>query len=420
MMRILIIVDCYLPSLKSGARLIHDLGIAFGRQGHDVTILTPSDTITQALEIATENGLRVVRVRTKKIKGISNLFRASREVRLSAILWKHARSYLLSNPMDLIVFYAPTIFFGALVRRLKSHWHCPAYLILRDIFPQWAVDSGILKKGLVWRYFRNKEIEQYGAADFIGVESPANLKYFADNFMNTPYRLEVLYNWADSVRGRLPSTGYRKQFALEGKVVFLYGGNLGIVQDLDNLVRLADRLKAHKHISILLVGEGSEAAKLKKSIAEMNRSNIHILDAVPEEDYMSMLAEADVGLISLDRRLKTHNLTGKLLGYLQSGKPVLASVNPGNDLFDILQRRGAGFCILNGDDEGLCSAALSLANDPELRANMGQNSRKLLAELFSTETAVRQIVQHLPEEQKAVVPASMKRTANTSLSTNET
>ena len=418
-MRILLIVDCYLPSVKSGARLIHDLGVEFGRQGHDVTILTPSDAISRALEVTTENGLRVVRVQTKKIKGISKIFRASREVRLSAILWRHAKNYLLSDPRDLIIFYSPTIFFGALVRRLKMHWGCPAYLILRDIFPQWAVDSGILKKGLVWRYFRRREVEQYGIADFIGVESPANLKYFIDNFQSRPYRLEVLYNWASREDTRFQASGYRQRLGLDGKVVFVYGGNLGVVQDLDNFVRLADRLKAHKEIHILLVGEGSELSRLEKLIAQRNLSNIQILGTLPREHYMSMVAEADVGLISLDRRLKTHNLTGKLLGYLQSGKPVLASVNPGNDLFEILRQHQAGFCILNGDDDGLSSAALRLANDPGMRANMGKNSRKLLEELFSAEAAVRQIVQKMPPEPKGVVQASLSGIATSSFSASE-
>jgi glycosyltransferase involved in cell wall biosynthesis len=382
--------------VKSTARLIHDLGLEFRLQGHDVTILTPSDTNSRALEVTRENGLAVVRVQTKKIKGASKVLRAIREARLSAIMWRHAKNYLLSNPKDLIIFYSPTIFFGALVGRLKSQWGCPAYLILRDIFPQWAVDSGILKKGLVWQYFRKREVEQYGVADFIGIEAPANLKYFADNFRNSLYRLEVLYNWATTEDKRFPSTGYRQRMGLDGKVVFVYGGNLGVVQDLDNLVRLADRLEAHKHIHILLVGEGSEVSRLEKLIAQRNLSNIQVLGALPHADYMSMLAEADVGLISLDRRLRTHNLPGKLLGYLQSRKPVLASVNPGNDLFEILRQHRAGFCILNGDDDGLTSAALSLANDPKLRAFMGRNSHKLLEELFSSKSAVRQIVQKLP------------------------
>jgi glycosyltransferase involved in cell wall biosynthesis len=415
-MRILVIVDCYLPSLKSGAQLIHDLGVEFRRQGHEVTILTPSDTICKPFQVSTEDGLRIARVKTRTIKSRTKLFRAVREARLSATLWGPAKSFLLANPADLIVFYSPTIFFGPLVQRLKSHWGCPAYLILRDIFPQWAVDAGILRKGLVWRYFRRKEIEQYAVADLIGVESPANLEYFAREFPKKPYRLQVLYNWA-KLNGRdLPSTGYRERLSLHGKVVFFYGGNLGVVQDLDNIIRLAKRLTPQKQIHFLLVGEGSEVSKLERMIAEKDLSNIQILSAVPQQQYMSMLSEADVGLISLDRRLRTHNVPGKLLGYINCGKPVLASVNPGNDLFEILEKDQAGFCLLNGDDDGLYAAALMLAKDPELRTSMGNNSRKLLERLFSVDAAVRQIMKHFQQRANPVEERTMMQTANSSRS----
>lgn len=397
-MRILIIVDCYLPTPKSGAKLIHDLGVEFRRRGHEVTILTPSDAISKALQVSTEDGLRVARVKNRTIKGTTKVFRAIREARLSATLWSPAKNFLLANPAELIVFYSPTIFFGPLVRRLKSHWGCPAYLVLRDIFPQWAVDAGILRKGLAWRYFRRKEIEQYRVADLIGVESQANLEYFAREFPKESYHLQVLYNWAELDGRDLPSTGYRDRLGLHGKVVFLYGGNLGVAQDLDNIIRLAKRLTPHKQIHFLLVGEGSETSRLKRMIAENELSNIQILSALPQQQYMSMLSEADVGLISLNRRLRTHNVPGKLLGYMNCRKPVLASINPGNDLFGILESDPAGFCLLNGDDEGLCAAALRLANNPELRTSMGNNSRKLLERLFSVEAAARQIMKHFQQQ----------------------
>ena len=413
-MRILILVDCYPPSIKSGAMMIRDLGVGFRRHGHEVTILTPSDTISKALQVSTEQDLRIARVKTKTIKGTAKVFRAIREVRLSAILWRRARSFLLANQTDLIVFYSPTIFFGRLVRRLKSQWGCPAYLILRDIFPQWAVDAGLLRKGVVWRYFRKKEIEQYDAADLIAVESPANLEYFAKMFPKKPYRLQVLYNWVDLDGRDALSTGYRQRLGLEGKVVFFYGGNLGVVQDLDNIIRLANRLTIHRQIHFLLVGEGSEVSRLERMIAEKSLLNIQILSAVPQQQYMSMLSEADVGLISLDRRLRTHNVPGKLLGYMNCGKPVLASINPGNDLFEILEKNQSGFCLLNGDDDGLCAAALMLANDPELRTSMGNNSRKLLERLFSVDTAVRQIMKHFQQQSTQVEEIAMMQPANSS------
>jgi len=415
-MHILLIVDCYLPSLKSGARMMHDLGVEFRRQGHEVTVLTPSDTISEDLQVRMEEGLRVARVKTGTIKGSTKLFRAIREMRLSGTLWRRAKNLLLAKPADLIVFYSPTIFFGALVGRLKSRWGCPAYLVLRDIFPQWAVDAGILRKGLVWRYFRRKEAQQYEVADLIGVESTANLGYFSREFPKRTYSLQVLYNWTSGDGGDLASVRYRERLGLQGKVVFLYGGNLGVVQDLDNIVRLAKRLANHKHIHFLLVGEGSEVSRLERMIAEEHLSNIQILLAVPQEQYLSMLSESDVGLISLDRRLKTHNVPGKMLGYMKCGKPVLASISSGNDLFEILEKNQAGFCVLNGDDDGLCVAALRLANDSELRVSMGKNSYKMMERLFSVETTVRQIMKQFEQEESPVKEIAMIQQENSSSS----
>jgi glycosyltransferase involved in cell wall biosynthesis len=397
-MRILIIVDCYLPSIKSGARMVHDLGVEFHRQGHDVTILTASDTSSCPFVVRMEEGLRIARVKTGKIKGTDRVLRAVREVRLSATLWRKARHFLVANPADLIVFYAPTIFFGALVRRLKSQWGCPAYLILRDIFPQWAVDAGILRKGLIWRYFRKKEIEQYEAADRIAVESAANLQYFGREFALRRYPVEVLYNWMNTYGEDLPSTNYREHLGLQDKVVFFYGGNLGVAQDVDNIIRLAGRLAGEDYIRFVLVGEGSEVPRLRRFLAENRVQNVRLLPAVSHREYLAMLSEFDVGLLSLDRRLETYNVPGKLLGYMYWGKPVLASINPGNDLFAILENDQAGFCRINGDDDSLCAAALRLANDPDLRDKMGANSRRLLERLFSVDAAVRQILNQFQEQ----------------------
>lgn len=394
-MRILLLVDCYLPHSKSSATQMHDLAVEFHRRKHDVMILTPSNSISTDMEVTVEEGSRVIRIKTRKIKGASKVFRALEETRLSNLVWRRAKQFLLRNPADLIVFYSPTIFWGALVERLKSVWGCPAYLILRDIFPAWAVDAGLLRKGLIYHFFRRKEIQQYKAANRIAVQSPANLHYFARGFASQRFPVEVLYNWMSLRVEDLPPTNYRRQLGLQGKIVFFYGGNLGVAQDVDNILRLAGRLAGQDHIRFLLVGEGSEVPRLMISLAENGLQNVQVLRAVSHREYLAMLSEFDVGLLSLDRRLKTHNVPGKLLGYMYWYKPTLASINPGNDLFEILEKNQAGLCVSNGDDESLCTAALRLANDPELRERMGQNARRLLEQQFSVDAAVAQILVHV-------------------------
>lgn len=393
-MRILLLVDCYLPSRKSGAKHIHDLAVELHGLGHQVTVLTPCDFISEGLQLTHEAGLRIVRVRVGRTKGTPKPVRAVQEVRLPAVLWRRARRFLIANPADLIIYYSPTIFFGTLVRRLKSLWHCPSYLILRDIFPQWAVDLGLLRKGLVWRFFRSKEISQYDAANIVAVQSQGDLDYFAHNFPPNRYRLEVLYNWTPLRESDLPRTKYRDRLGLRDKVVFFFGGNLGVAQDMDNLVRLAANLTQHSQIHFLLVGEGSEVPGIKNAIANRGLHNIQIVPAVAQREYLAMLSEFDVGLLSLNRRLGTHNIPGKLLSYMYWGMPILASINPGNDLFALLDRHGAGFCFVNGDDRNLSAAALRLAMDCELRNRMGQNARNLLENVFSVGAAAQEIINH--------------------------
>ncbi len=395
-MRILILVDCYYPSIKSGAKLIHDLAVELSCRGHHTIVLTPSDGISERFQIRAEDEVTVARVKTPRIKGTHKIQRAFCEAQLSGRMWQAAGPFLLENPCDLILFYSPTIFFGDIVRRLKQVWHCPAYLILRDIFPDWAVDAGVLRRGLIYRFFRRVALEQYRVADVIAVQSPANLNHFGRAFPREKFDLKVLFNWAD-VKTDLPRSNHRERMGLNGKMVFLYGGNMGVAQDVDNILRLAARLISRKDIHFLLVGEGSEVPRLAKIIKRDCMTNVQIVPGLLQDDYLSFVSEFDIGLISLDARLTTHNVPGKLLSYLHWGMPVLASVNPGNDLFELLQGSHAGLCVPNGNDEQLYRAALQLADDIKLRNSMKINARRLLEQRFSVDIAVDHIFEHLSQ-----------------------
>ena len=393
-MRILLFVVYYLPSTSSAAKLINDLAVEFNNQGHDVTVVAPDHTTKTDIQCDYDDKVRVVRLKTGEIKNVPRILRGYREITLSKILWKRANKFFNDNEFDLIVYYSPTIFFGPLVKRLKRLFGCPAYLILRDIFPQWTVDSGTLRKGFLHLLLKHYEKINYDAADIIGIQSPANKLYFIERGLDKNYRIEVLYNWM-SLKENYGSSGYfREMFGLNGKIVFFYGGNIGIAQDLDNIVRVAERLKDIPEAHFLLIGEGSEVPRLKKEIERLGLKNFSIHPALEQQEYMRLIADIDIGLISLDRNLKTHNYPGKMLGYMYHAKPILASINPGNDLQDILQKNEAGMVCHNGEDEVFYNQALQLIKNPNLRVQMGINGRKLLESTFSVSTAASQILSH--------------------------
>jgi O26-antigen biosynthesis N-acetyl-L-fucosamine transferase len=395
-MRILILIDSYLPSPKAGGKLIHDLAEEFVRQGHETIVVTPDDTLSARRRTTIEDGITVVRVGSGRIKGAGRVLRAINEIRLSSIVWRACRDFFRETPCDLVVYYSPTIFFGELVARLKRLWNCRTYLILRDIFPQWAIDAGVLREGsLPHRYFRRKEMQQYGAADTIGVQTPGNLEYFLGNVLASRSRLEVLWHWSTIQEGGVPPTGFRRRLGLEGKVVFFFGGNIGVAQDMDNLVRLAEGLQTENDIHFVLMGSGSEVPRLSRVVKERGLGNISMLPPVGQGEYLGVLSEFDVGLVSLGRGLKTQNVPGKMLGYLEAAMPVLASINPGNDLKTLIEDNDIGFVSINGESELLREHALRLARDRDLRRRLGRNGRRLLKERFSARRAAEQILGHV-------------------------
>jgi glycosyltransferase involved in cell wall biosynthesis len=400
-MRILLVVVYYPPSTTSAANMMRDLALELFRCGHRVTVVTPSDSIEDAFCVSEEDSVTVVRVKTSGLKSATRILRLWRESRLSAGIWMKAQAWFRKNPSDLIVFYSPTIFFGELISRLKALWGCPSYLVHRDIFPQWAVDAGVLRAGgILHRFLRHEELKQYAAADIIGVEAPGNLRYFDYGRQGSNFQAEVLYNWVGATTVPTGASKWRSKLGLDGKVVFVYGGNIGVAQDMDNILRLASSLRDRDDVFFLLIGEGSETVRLNLDIDRLGLTNIKILAAMAQTEYLECLAEFDVGVISLNRNFRSNNFTGKLLGYVSCGKPVLASVNPGNDLIEFLHRADAGIACANGDDCGLRSATLLLATNPEVRKRMGMNAHALASTTFSVQTIAEQIISHFCQRER--------------------
>lgn len=393
-MRIILIVVYYLPSPKSCASLVNDLAYELLNQGHEVTVVTTDDNLNGSNKYSKENGLGVLRIKTNRIDGANKYFRFINEFLLSWLIWYRGRKYFNSISCDLVIWYSPSIFFGELIKKLRKKFNCNSYLILRDLFPQWALDTGILKMGMIYKILHYYEKIQYEQADVIGVQSPNNLQYFDNIGLTDKLKLEVLYNWINMYKLPQSSNDYRKKYNLLGKVVFFYGGNIGVAQDVENLVRLAKRLSSVPQAHILLVGDGSEVVNLKSLIQEFNLINISVYGSVSQEEYHSMLAEFDIGLISLDRNFKTSNFPGKMLGYMKCNMPILASVNYGNDLINLIEDNEIGLASLNGDDDLLFNNALRLVYSPELRVFYGRNGHVLLKKLFSVQSATRTILSH--------------------------
>jgi glycosyltransferase involved in cell wall biosynthesis len=394
-MRVFLLVHYYYPHTQSCAALFHDLAITLRDMGHEVILAAPDPSLDAPRRITGDNGLTVVRIRSGPFQDVSRTRRAWNEWRLPAIMWRRAGDYFRDNRCDLIVNMSPTIFFGPLVARLKRLWQCRNYLVLRDIFPQWAVDSGLIEDGgAIHRFFRRYETLLYETADVIGITSERDLGHFSAPGSRLKHVVEVLPSWAAADGREVAETDYRNQLGLRDKVVFLYGGNLGSAQEAMSIVRLADSLRDESSARFLIVGAGSEAARLRAEARALALDNLQFLAPVGFDRYMGMVSEFDVGMITLNRHLRTHNHPVKMFDYMYFGKPILAAINTGNDLYEILERHEAGLVCWNGEDKQLAAHARRLSTQADLRQRLGSNSRALLETVFSPRRAAEQILSH--------------------------
>ena len=195
-MRIALIADTFPPLRTSGAVQLRDLSREFARQGHQLTVLLPASDLDRDWELQNADGVEVLRLRAPRTKDIGYVRRTLGELLMPFAMLRNLRkSPLARQKWDGVVWYAPSIFHGPLARALKRASGCKGYLIIRDIFPEWAVDMGLMGRGLPYQFFDAVARYQYSVADVIGVQTPGNLAYF-EKWRQQPGRtLEVLQNW---------------------------------------------------------------------------------------------------------------------------------------------------------------------------------------------------------------------------------
>ena len=394
-MRIALIGDVFPPLRSSGAVQLRDLCLEFARQGHEISMMVASPELEESFRIENWKGVQVVRLKTPKTKDTNYIRRTIGELLMPFFMLWHLRfSKLCNQKWDGIVWYSPTIFLGLLVYMLKKNSNCKSYLIIRDIFPEWAVDMGLMGRGLPYFFFKGITNFQYSVADVIGIQTPGNRVYF-ENWENNPSKnLEVLNNWLAETPSQQCSINV-SDTQLAGRKIFVYAGNMGIAQGMDILLELADQLQSRQDIGFLFVGRGSEVQKLRKETQKRKLENMLFFDEIDPDEISSLYDQCHVGLISLDSRHKSHNIPGKFLSYMQSGLPVLASVNDGNDLVALIESEKIGQVSTNYSASNLKKNAEKLIEDMDRDPHYKVRCNNIYKKLYSPDAAVQQIISAL-------------------------
>ena len=337
-MNLLFLSISKLPHM-SGHSIYVDLLHEFLRNGHNIFVVCALD-VKEGLKtnLSVEDNCKIVRVKTGNNSTTNLIQKGLTAVNLPKQYIAAIKQYFSDVTFDLVLYPTPPITHVETVKYIKQKDHAKTYLLLKDIFPQNAVDLGMMSKSglksIIYRYFRNKEKELYAVSDWIGCMSQANVDYvLKQNPEIDPGRVEVCPN---SIK------------------VFIYGGNLGKPQGIPFLMQCLEKCRNVQDAYFFVVGNGTEFRLLEKYAKEANQANFKLAQRLPKEDYDTLVAACDVGMIFLDHRFTIPNFPSRLLGYMQAKLPVLAVTDPNTDIGKVIVDGGFGWWCESNDSDKFC------------------------------------------------------------------
>lgn len=339
-----------------------DLLREFIRHGDKVYILSPVEKRDGSeSKLIEEDNSVILWVKTGNITKTNFIEKGISTVMIESQFLSAIKKHFSDVKFDLVLYPTPPITFVKVVEYVKRRNGAKTYLLLKDIFPQNAVDIGIMStsglKGLLYKYFRNKEKKLYNISDTIGCMSPANVQYILDhNPEIDKSKVEVCPNVIEIVDKSI--TGEKRDSIREKygipihKKVFVYGGNLGRPQGINFLIKCLESQKDNDEVYFFIVGNGTDYEKLEEYYKSSKQKNFKLMSRLPKDDYDTVVAACDVGLIFLDHRFTIPNFPSRILGYLQAKLPVIACTDPNTDIGEVITEGGFGWWCESNSVEG--------------------------------------------------------------------
>lgn len=379
--------------------IYQDLLRKFIENNHEVTVVYPCERkYGLKTTLVEENSIKYLSVWTPNIQK-TNLI----EKGIATILIEHLYSFAIKRfikiqDFDLILYSTPPITFTNLIMWLKKKSNAVTYLLLKDIFPQNAVDLNFIKpNSYLHKYFRKKENILYEISDFIGCMSPANVEYLIKNNEHIDIsKLEVNPNTIEvpTLKHITNEELFIKYNIPKGKTIFLFGGNLGAPQAINLLKQNIDYCKSIDNAFFLIIGNGTEYHSLKKWIDSEITKNVLLIRELPKSEYEAVLGIVNVGLIFLNPFFTIPNFPSRILSYMLFRLPIICATDSITDIGEITSSNNFGYSCLTSDFQSFYEYVEKLLNK-DLRNLMGENSFNYLVNNYNVDVSYKKIIEKI-------------------------
>lgn len=413
-MKILYLSAYFQPEVTSSSYLSDNRNQAFADKGYEMVVYTPMPTrgISEELRNEYKSRKREVMCDGKMVVHRFNLMREGKNPILRAMRYTISCIKQLyfgifgkdARKCDVMFISSTPPIQGAMAAIIKKIRHIPFIYNLQDVFPDSLVGTGMTKKGsLLWKIGRVIENFTYRNADKIIVIS----EDFKQNLLNKGVpesKIEVIYNWVDEKAvvpiAKEENDLYEELGIPRDKFNVVYAGNFGNAQNIDVILRVADKLKTHSGINLALFGTGGLKDKFVEQAKTMGLSNVHFYPLQPYNRVSNVYSLADAGIVSCKKGIGKGAMPSKTWSILSAGTAVVANYDKGTDIENILLSNNIGLFSDADDVEAFAADILHLYNNPELCHQMGVQGRKYIEDNLTKEIGTSKII-NLVEQIKA-------------------
>ena len=399
-MKIIYIAAAF-PKPEDGATIYTDLAEELNKY-HDILVVSPDQNIkVNSYQFNEERNINVYRVGILPYFNVNFLKKGVSALTSSYLLRNFIKKNLPEKKYDLVLYESPPTTNVNVIKLIKKKYKCLSYLMLKDIFPQNAVDLGIFKKtSFVFAYFRMKEKKLYNISNIIGCMSNANMNYILQH--NNIDKSKVRYfpntkRIIGSPNSKKSNTGILTKYGIpNNKKIILFGGNMGKPQFIPLLCNLIHDFRNNNDIFFVFVGRGQERNLLDKEIALHDIKNAKLIDNLHRNEYESILPLVSIGLIVLNPNFTIPNFPSRILSYMEHSIPVFAATDKITDIKELIINNNIGVWSYSGNRDEVYKSLMNMIYSDNLK-QMGVNGYNYVVGNFDVEKSVKYIEQHFEE-----------------------
>lgn len=395
-MNILIITPYYPPVTSTLSTMMQELAIELSSIGHKVNVATILFRNKLNAEIRTksfdtfslEKGIGVIRIQPYLLSSSNFILRGLSQLILPFALGKDINKFV-KEKIDVVIVYTPPLSLTTLGNKTKKKYNSKYILNVQDIFPQNAIDLGIMKNKVIIKFFEYIEKKAYQTADEITSHTETSRELLIKNKCIPAGKIHLIPNWIDTKQYQIAdrTNFYRKKYGLENKLIFLFAGVMGPSQGLDLIINAAKDVNNDiPDICFLFVGDGLEKKRLMKMAESYAINNVAFQPLVSLEEYPNLVKEVDAGLVCLSNKNKTPVVPAKILGYMTASIPVVALLNKESDGHKLISRAQCGYSIASdASREKIKRLIEQVYNEKQKLQQYGKNGHRYVLEHFTKE-----------------------------------